>query len=332
LFVYFVDKITKQPPETFDTDNLKSYTQQIRFVSSQAPIQFTTSFFDDSFPASQADKIFLVIGSFVYLCVSLCSARFHRPNTRKTSNFTLRLLIFFPMYILGYLAFWYIKVKLPSDLISYLIPFAVFIFIDFCKHVVELSKNGENGCCLIFFYPGPIILMLGSPPQGLYIATLLPSLFLVPQIAMKFKERHERHKHLTFFEIGNWFCISLWTCYLNLYPNNVFLSSPKPELVLIQSVIILIQLAVLVYLQYGVSRKNAFKYTFAVRDHNDQEKLLSDQCAICIGSFITESREKLYKTPCGHLFHSDCLKEWGGKKLQCPVCRTQIPDFVQPVE
>ncbi len=103
---------------------------------------------------------------------------------------------------------------------------------------------------------------------------------------------------------------------------------------------------VLLYLQFAVKRKNTFKYTFAVNDDQAQEKLLSvsfyvkfcfinitqEQCAICIEDFEMNSKEKLYKTPCGHFFHSECLKSWGGKKLDCPVCRAQIPDFIYPVD
>lgn len=89
----------------------------------------------------------------------------------------------------------------------------------------------------------------------------------------------------------------------------------------------------LVYLEYGVPRKKGFKYTFMVGESVDKEKLIEEeQCAICIEGFEVNSQEKLYKTPCGHFFHSSCLKAWGGKKLQCPCCREKIPDFAYPVD
>lgn len=52
-----------------------------------------------------------------------------------------------------------------------------------------------------------------------------------------------------------------------------------------------------------------------------------DDCAICFDTLKTATEDKLYKTPCGHLFHADCLREWGGKKAECPLCRQQLPDF-----
>jgi len=43
-----------------------------------------------------------------------------------------------------------------------------------------------------------------------------------------------------------------------------------------------------------------------------------------------KEQKKLYKTPCNHVFHEDCLKDWGLKKLECPVCRMKLPRFKKP--
>jgi len=216
-----------------------------------------------------------------------------------------------------------------SDLLYFFIPFALAVVIDLIKRCFELYKYDKY--CFSSFVFGPLaaFMLVIVPPIGLYIGDFLSCVYLLPQVLLKYKERHERRKHVTWFEVGNWICISLWVIYLDFYPRNVFLSSPKPALVLRHLVIILIQFSILVYLQFAVPKKKLFKYTFAVKDH---ENLLLDQCAICLSGLEINSEEKLYKTPCGHLFHSDCLKEWGGKKLVCPCCRTKIPDFVYPVE
>lgn len=33
------------------------------------------------------------------------------------------------------------------------------------------------------------------------------------------------------------------------------------------------------------------------------------------------------KTPCNHLFHSQCMEIWMEKKCECPSCRTKIPSL-----
>lgn len=59
-------------------------------------------------------------------------------------------------------------------------------------------------------------------------------------------------------------------------------------------------------------------------------------CSICISeiNFIIYSNKKKSSkikndsymiTPCNHIFHSDCLENWLSYKLQCPVCRDDLP-------
>lgn len=31
------------------------------------------------------------------------------------------------------------------------------------------------------------------------------------------------------------------------------------------------------------------------------------------------------KTPCGHSYHTPCLKKWMNIRLECPTCRQRIP-------
>lgn len=36
-------------------------------------------------------------------------------------------------------------------------------------------------------------------------------------------------------------------------------------------------------------------------------------------------RKFLMKTPCGHLFHTECLEKWMKMKNECPYCRREVP-------
>ena len=48
------------------------------------------------------------------------------------------------------------------------------------------------------------------------------------------------------------------------------------------------------------------------------------QCNICL---ITNREQKLYKTPCGHVFHEACVKEWAADERKCPLCKEPLPVF-----
>ncbi|XP_042003338.1 RING-H2 finger protein ATL56-like [Salvia splendens] len=49
----------------------------------------------------------------------------------------------------------------------------------------------------------------------------------------------------------------------------------------------------------------------------------SSDCAICLDSF--REGESCREIPiCRHLFHSNCVDRWIGRKRNCPVCRTRV--------
>ena len=47
-------------------------------------------------------------------------------------------------------------------------------------------------------------------------------------------------------------------------------------------------------------------------------------CPTCWDPIDAEST--CVSTPCGHVFHSDCIESWmlGKKNVQCPQCRKRI--------
>lgn len=52
---------------------------------------------------------------------------------------------------------------------------------------------------------------------------------------------------------------------------------------------------------------------------NDKEK----NCSICLSDFDNEDMVSCIKE-CQHIFHTNCIKEWGKYKTTCPVCRNNI--------
>lgn len=53
-------------------------------------------------------------------------------------------------------------------------------------------------------------------------------------------------------------------------------------------------------------------------------------CVICARSFDSESKQTIYSTHCGHVYHGKCIKEWFLSQnarfvqLSCPQCRTSL--------
>jgi len=48
------------------------------------------------------------------------------------------------------------------------------------------------------------------------------------------------------------------------------------------------------------------------------------ECAICMGPVNAVTGE-FAVTPCDHMFHEICLRQWMDLKLECPVCRAALP-------
>jgi len=48
------------------------------------------------------------------------------------------------------------------------------------------------------------------------------------------------------------------------------------------------------------------------------------ECAICMGPVNAVTGEFMV-TPCDHMFHEICLRQWMDLKMECPVCRAALP-------
>ncbi|KAK1445024.1 hypothetical protein BgAZ_109300 [Babesia gibsoni] len=65
-----------------------------------------------------------------------------------------------------------------------------------------------------------------------------------------------------------------------------------------------------------------------VRPWTDMMQDDPQECVICMHSIIY-SEGGWSITPCNHLFHTHCLKEWTSIKLECPNCRHQLPPITR---
>jgi transmembrane E3 ubiquitin-protein ligase len=48
-------------------------------------------------------------------------------------------------------------------------------------------------------------------------------------------------------------------------------------------------------------------------------------CVICCNEISYHNRKGYMLAPCDHIFHKDCLIQWMEVKMECPICRTELP-------
>jgi len=143
--------------------------------------------------------------------------------------------MFFSYYTLAYIGNWLIRTNMISDLFYLFIPFVIALLADFVKRSRDLFKNDGTCCCclckiyfqnlfdaffLVIIAPAPAIFLAVLSEFGISLGNLLTCFYMLPQVVMKYKERHERYYHLTPFEIGNFTCLSLWVVVLLNYLEN----------------------------------------------------------------------------------------------------------------
>ena len=53
-----------------------------------------------------------------------------------------------------------------------------------------------------------------------------------------------------------------------------------------------------------------------------QEKIVDQECIICLNGFNKNNRVALIK--CGHKYHAECLYTWLLKRPVCPLCDEEL--------
>jgi len=326
LYVFFVERENNRVPEKILPSQLKLYTMQIMFKSHESfgrSFSFSTTSMQDTYNVTHTDKMVIIALSILYILSSFSTLKASKSIERKTYNFTLQALFIFPWYLIFYITLWVLKINIIRETLYWLIPFAVMIFLDLVRHGIILYQNRALGCVGLIF----------GVVMGYFVAlfaftfpvlNILFSFALIVNVVKKYSERAKIFKFLTWLEIGQWASISLWMAYINIYPTNIFLYCPKPVDTTIYFSIVFVQLAVLFYLQLKRSRTIVFRYTLTTSGL--QKNFTKDDCAICYESLKDSEEEKIiYKTPCMHMYHAECLKKWMRSKMECPLCRAQLP-------
>ena len=72
----------------------------------------------------------------------------------------------------------------------------------------------------------------------------------------------------------------------------------------------------------GSSSKQKTNSTTMMEDPEDGPTL---DCVICYSPIDVHNVKKYMLAPCEHLFHRDCLEQWMDVKMECPICRKDLP-------
>ena len=48
-------------------------------------------------------------------------------------------------------------------------------------------------------------------------------------------------------------------------------------------------------------------------------------CVICYNGINVSLRKGYMLAPCDHIFHRECLEQWMDVKMECPICRKELP-------
>ena len=60
-------------------------------------------------------------------------------------------------------------------------------------------------------------------------------------------------------------------------------------------------------------------------NNGNSSSLHSLECSICYEPIDVRKRHDYMLAPCNHLFHRECLVQWMDVKMECPICRTELP-------
>ena len=58
---------------------------------------------------------------------------------------------------------------------------------------------------------------------------------------------------------------------------------------------------------------------------SEQDDSLEGDCPICMYPLNSDDKVRLMYSPCRHVFHETCLRNWMSIKMECPSCRGKLP-------
>lgn len=152
--------------------------------------------------------------------------------------------------------------------------------------------------------------------------------FWIPQIfcnATRDSNRSLKHSYV----IGASITRLILPIYFYGFNQNFARIEPFPSAVVYLIFYMALQVAVL-FMQDKFGPRFFLPKNFLPESYNYRRQLSSDfeethhDCVICM-SRIDVGLKRYMLTPCNHIFHQQCLMRWLEQKMECPSCRSPLP-------
>ena len=181
-----------------------------------------------------------------------------------------------------------------------------------------------------------LLLLIMYPSETAIPFAILSQLYWVPQIVQDAIKGH-KSPLTTQFVLGVAACRLVMPLYIFGCPDTIFngeviFTAPGGPgvaifIFLLQAVQVLL---VLTQQRFGprwfvpwICLPHVYNY---YRKIEVDEEFGVPECVVCMSEIdLKTDRKNTVITPCGHLFHQQCLGEWMNLRHECPLCRRELP-------
>ena len=183
---------------------------------------------------------------------------------------------------------------------------------------------------------GILILLIIFPSEASIPLVMISQLYWIPQIVHDAMTGH-RSPLSNQFILGVSACriilpMYMWGCPDSIFNGEVIFRPPGgPAVAVILLILQAIQAGLLVT-QKMFGPRWFVPWMCLPHVYNYYRKIELDEefgvpeCVVCMSEIdLKTDRKNTVITPCGHLFHSNCLGEWMNLRQECPLCRRELP-------
>jgi hypothetical protein len=204
------------------------------------------------------------------------------------------------------------------------IPFVFSVFFAHSRTTNNDSLAQFKYSILLLAIVNVALIMHIQYRESLVLVTLFSHSFWIPQIFQNVLRNHSRCLRWWFI-LGVSFCKTAIPLYVWMCPYNVVQS----ELFTLSGLILLGWMVLQVWLLYVQDRLGPRYYLpqgYLPKLYDYHPVTIpASECGICFSDVAQADAQDYMVTPCNHLFHSDCLNRWFEIKLECPICKRELP-------